>query len=175
MGRTYCFWLGTCPARPGLRYATGKNWGLYNLTRCMHVMSSTRSRVSKRNESVSADMQVVSCLSSHFWSVNRLPYFWTRYLACCHVIFFVTMAPRPARARNIHKVCVKPYILIIDLLQTDIQTQPQTNILHWHSPACTIMSFTLRHSAIRITLPNLKHFNHYCHRWIKDWDQSWKS
>ena len=122
----------------------------------MCLKPSSCSRVSKWSESLrcwhaSRLLSLLSCrLSSLCWAVNHLLYLWTHSLTCHHVLSSessVAMAPwaapRAAHARKVCKLCVNPYISIVNLLQKDMQAQPQTK-----TPLHTITSLTIRCSTI---------------------------
>ena len=91
-----------------------------------------RSWVSKRSKSLgwwhsSHSLSPLSCrLSSFCWTVNRLPYIWT-----CSGIVFYPLSPRTwspchvplhdsimsGTCQKIRKLCINPYISIINQLQ----------------------------------------------------------
>ena len=89
-----------------------------------------RSRVSERSKSLrwwraSRFLSLLSCrLSSFCWAVNTLPYIWTR----SGVIFYLP-SPRPrspshdgilsGMCQKVRKLCINPYISIVNQLRTD--------------------------------------------------------
>ena len=96
---------------------------------CLLSFISLFSKVHRSGASHLLSPLFFCCLSSHCWADNHLPYLWTWSLAC-HIFgvlcYNIAMAPWRAHARKVRKLCVNPYISIVDLSQRDIQAQLQS-------------------------------------------------
>ena len=96
------------------------------------VLHLSRAQVSDQSKSLrcwhaSRFLSPLSCcLSSFCWAVNRLPYIWTH----SGVVFYPQVLDLDrdgiwaacAKQVHVHKLCVNPYISIINPLRTDIHT-----------------------------------------------------
>ena len=100
------------------------------------VLRLSISQVNERRELLRCWCASCLLLTCHLcWAANCLLYFWIRFLACHCFLFsessiMISMAAQATHARKVCKLCVNPYISIINSLRTDIQAQPQTKTPH---------------------------------------------